>query len=402
MTEPTFSPPPPATASEGRTRRYALIAVAVAVIFAVWGIASRLIARNALEHEAASAAIVTVATTHPLQGPAADDLVLPGTVQAFYEAPIYARTSGYLRDWKTDIGTTVTKGQMLAVIDAPEVDQELRQAQADLATAQANYELARTTNERWRGLLATQSVSQQDADQRAGDAAAKAAARQSAAANLARLEQLESFKRVLAPFDGVVTQRNTDIGALINAGTSPGNALFRVADTHRLRIYVSVPQPYTSGMQPGVEARLEFADRPGKSYTATVASTARALDASSRTLQVELQIDNASGELLPGSYAQVHFNLTAGVRTLRVPVNAVLFRSQGLVVAQLDAQHKVHLKTITQGRDFGTELEVISGLSPADTLVLNPPDSISEGQVVRVAQTPVQGNVGAKPPGGQS
>ena len=207
---------------------------------------------------------------------------------------------------------------------------------------------------------------------------------------------------MLAPFDGVVTQRNTDVGALINAGTSPGNALFRVADTHRLRIYVSVPQPYAAACSPASRRRLEFADRPGKSYTATVASTARALDASSRTLQVELQIDNASGELLPGSYAQVHFNLTAGVRTLRVPVNAVLFRSQGLVVAQLDAQHKVHLKTITQGRDFGTELEVISGLSPADTLVLNPPDSISEGQVVRVAQTPVQGNVGAKPPGGQS
>ena len=267
MTEPTFSPPPPATASEGRTRRYALIAVAVAVIFAVWGIASRLIARNALEHEAASAAIVTVATTHPLQGPAADELVLPGTVQAFYEAPIYARTSGYLREWKTDIGTTVKKGQLLAEIDTPEVDQELRQAQADLATAQANYELARTTNERWQGLLATQSVSQQDADQRAGDAAAKAAARQSAAANLARLEQLESFKRVLAPFDGVVTQRNTDVGALINAGTSPGNALFRVADTHRLRIYVSVPQPYT--------AACSRASRPGWNSPTDPASPTR-------------------------------------------------------------------------------------------------------------------------------
>jgi len=401
MTDP-LSPSPPATPVQGRTRRYVLIAGGIAVILAVWGIASRLIARNSLEHQAASAAIVTVATTRPLQGPASDQLVLPGTVQAFYEAPIYARTSGYLKEWKTDIGTSVTKGQLLAEIDTPEVDQELRQAQADLATAQANYELARTTNERWQGLLATQSVSQQDADQRAGDAAAKAAARQSAAANLARLQQLESFKRVLAPFDGTVTQRNTDVGALITAGTGVGTALFRVADTHRLRIYVSVPQPYAGAMQPGVNAQLEFADRPGNSYTATVASTARALDAASRTLQVALQIDNASGELLPGSYAQVHFNLAAGLRTLRVPVNAVLFRSQGLVVAQLDEQHKVHLKTITQGRDFGTELEVISGLAPTDTLVLNPPDSISEGQVVRVAQAPVEGNVGTKPPGGRS
>jgi RND family efflux transporter MFP subunit len=398
MSGPLLLPSPPAT-DEARVRRYALIALAVALLFAVWGIASRLIARNALEREAARAAIPTVTTVRPTHAPASDQLALPGTVQAFYEAPIYARTSGYLKDWKTDIGTPVKKGQLLAEIDTPEVDQELRQAQADLATAHANYELARTTNERWQGLLATQSVSQQDADQRAGDAAAKAAARQSAAANVARLQQLESFKRVLAPFDGVVTQRNTDVGALINAGTTPGNALFRVADTQRLRIYVSVPQPYAGSVQPGATARLEFADRPGTSYSATVASTARALDAASRTLQVELQIDNSSGELLPGSYAQVYFNLAAGARTLRVPVNAVLFRSQGLVVAQLDEQHRVHLKTITQGRDFGTELEVISGLSPSDTLVLNPPDSISEGQQVRVAQQPVQGDAGVRPPG---
>jgi RND family efflux transporter MFP subunit len=396
---PLYAPPP---AHDPRPKRYALIGVGIAVVLAVWGIASRLIARNALEHEAASAAIVTVATVHPQQGPAADKLVLPGTVQAFYEAPIYARTSGYLKEWKTDIGTAVKKGELLAEIDTPEVDQELRQAQADLGTAQANYELARTTNERWQGLLATQSVSQQDADQRAGDAAAKVAARQSAAANLARLQQLESFKRVLAPFDGIVTQRNTDVGALISAGTTAGSALFRVADTHRLRIYVSVPQPYAAAMQAGLTARLEFADRPGKSYTATVASTARALDASTRTLQVELQIDNSNGELLPGSYAQVYFKLAAGQRTLRVPVNAVLFRSQGLIVARLDEQHRVHLKTFTQGRDFGTELEVISGLSPSDTLVLNPPDSISEGQQVRVAPPPVEGNAGAPPPGGHT
>jgi RND family efflux transporter MFP subunit len=403
-----LSPQPPsgsAPTSEARTKRYALIAVAVAVavavILAVWGIASRLIARNALEHEAASAAVPTVATTKPLQGPASDVLVLPGTVQAYYEAPIYARTSGYLKAWETDIGTNVKKGQLLAEIETPEVDQQLRQAQADLATAQANHELARTTNERWKGLLATQSVSQQDADQRAGDAAAKAAARQSAAANLARLRELESFKRVVAPFEGVVTQRNTDVGALIDAGMTPGNALFRVADTHRLRIYVSVPQPYAAAIQPGLTAQLQFADRPGKSYTAAVASTARALDATSRTLQAELQIDNAAGELLPGSYAQVHFTLSGKPNTLRVPVNAVLFRSQGLVVGVLDGDRRVHLKTVTAGRDFGTEIEVLSGVSASDTLVLNPPDSISDGEQVHVAQTPVQGNAGATPPGGR-
>src|ERR1700757_1065981 len=287
--------PAPSPAHDPRIRRYLLIAAGVAVVLAAWGILSRLYARVLLERAAADAAIVTVATAHPSRGPGSDILVLPGAVQAFYEAPIYARPNGYLHAWYTDIGTSVKKGQLLAEIDTPEVDQQLRQAQADLATAQANYELARTTNERWQGLLTTQSVSQQDADQRAGDAAAKAAAQQSAAANLQRLRELESFKRVLAPFDGVVTERNTDVGALINAGQSPGNALFRVADTHRLRIYVAVPRVYAAAIEPQQPAQLAFADRPGRSYTALVTSTAGAIDATSRTLQVELQIDNASG-----------------------------------------------------------------------------------------------------------
>jgi RND family efflux transporter MFP subunit len=380
---------PHSALSHARVRRYALIGVAVALVLAVWGIVSRISARNALEREAAAAAVPTIATVNPKLGPGSDMLVLPGSVQAFYEAPIYARTSGYLRIWHTDIGTAVNKGQLLAEIDTPEVDQQLRQAEADLATADANYELARTTNERWQGLLATESVSQQDADQRAGDAAAKAAARQSAAANLARLKDLESFKRVVAPFDGVVTERNTDVGALINAGQTAGSALFRVADTHRLRIYVSVPQAYAAAVQAGQKATLELADRPTARYEAIVVSTAHALDATSRTLQVELQIDNAQGELLPGSYAQVHFTLAAdSASTLRIPVNTVLFRAKGLEVATLDPQHRVHLKSIMQGRDFGTEIEVLTGISAADTLIVNPPDSIADGTPVRVAQPP--------------
>jgi RND family efflux transporter MFP subunit len=390
MSEP--SPEPRPARADPRPRRYLFIAVGLALVLAVWGIVSRLSARNALARAAAEAAITTVATVKPTRGPASDTLVLPGGVQAYYEAPIYARTNGYLKVWYTDIGATVKKGALLAEIDAPEVDQQLRQAQADLATAQANYALAWTTNERWQGLLATQSVSQQDADQRAGDAAAKAAVRQSAVANLARLKDLESFKRVVAPFDGVVTQRNTDVGALINAGQSPGSALFRVADTHRLRIYVWVPQPYAALIQPGLSAALEFADHPAQRYLATVTSTARALDAVSRTLQVELQIDNAGGELLPGSYVQVHFTLPASSTTLRVPVNTVLFRAAGLQVATVDANRRVHLKLITQGRDFGTEIEVLSGISADDTLVVNPPDSISEGAAVRLQQpAPVHG-----------
>ena len=378
--------PEPSPAHDPRIRRYLLIAAGVAVVLAAWGILSRLYARVLLERAAADAAIVTVATTHPSRGPGSDILVLPGTVQAFYEAPIYARTNGYLHAWYTDIGTSVKKGQLLAEIETPEVDQQLRQAEADLATARANYQLARTTNERWQGLLATESVSKQDADERAGDAAAKQAAEQSAAANLARLRELESFKRVVAPFDGVVTQRNTDVGALINAGETTGNALFRVADTHRLRIYVSVPQSYAGQVSQGASAGLVFADRPGRRYEASVSSTARALDASSRTLQVELQIDNARGELFPGSYAEVHFDLRGtGTTLLRVPVNSVLFRAQGLLVATVDSSGHAHLRRITQGRDFGKEIEVLSGVEESDTLIVNPPDSISDGMQVRVA-----------------
>jgi RND family efflux transporter MFP subunit len=374
------------SADEQRKRRYLLIVGVVALLLAVWGIVSRLSARNTLQREAASAAVPTVITVHATSGAPADTLVLPGNVQAYYEAPIYARTSGYLKAWYTDIGTRVKKGELLAEIETPEVDQQLRQAQADLGTAQANYELSRTTNERWKGLLATQSVSQQDADERAGDAAAKAAARASASANLARLRELESFKRVLAPFAGVVTQRNTDVGALINAGESPGSALFRVADTHRLRIYVFVPQPYSAEVRPGLDATLVLTDHPGERYTATVASTAQALDATSRTLQVELQIDNSAAELLPGSYAQVTFSLPSRVSTLRVPVNAVMFRGQNVQVATVDDRHTVRLKNITEGRDFGTEIEVLAGITPEDVLILNPSDSIADGQQVRVQE----------------
>jgi RND family efflux transporter MFP subunit len=382
MNDVSASPDPVVVASP--YRRYLWVAIAVVVLLALWGIVSRLIARSALAHESHEAAIPTVLTARPHQGPAADALVLPGSVQAYYEAPIYARTSGYLKAWYTDIGTPVKKGQLLAEIEAPEVDQQLRQAEADLGTARANYELARTTNERWQGLLATESVSQQDADQRAGDAAAKAAAQMSAAANVARLRELEGFKRVVAPFGGIVTQRNTDVGALINAGQTPGSALFRVADTHRLRIYVQVPQAYAAQVRTGMSAALEFTDHPGQHYSASVASTAHALDAVSRTLQVELQIDNAVGELLPGSYVQVTFSLPPSAGTLRVPVNAVIFRGKTPQVATVDAAQRVRLRDITEGRDFGTEIEVLAGVNASDTLVLNPPDSIADGQQVRI------------------
>ena len=382
MSEPSASAAPPGSAA--RYRRYLWVGIAIVVLLAIWGIWSRLSARNALEREAHQAAVPTVITTKPRREPGEDSLVLPGSVQAYYEAPIYARTAGYLKAWYTDIGAPVKKGQLLAEIETPEVDQQLHQAEADLGTARANYELARTTNERWQGLLATESVSQQDADQRAGDAAAKAAAQMSASANVARLRELEGFKRVVAPFTGVVTQRNTDVGALINAGETPGSALCRVADTHRLRVYVQVPQVYAAQIRTGMKAALEFTDHPGQRYSAAVASTAHALDAAARTLQVELQIDNAGGELLPGAYVQVTFSLPPSPGTLRIPVNSVIFRGKSPQVAIVDDGRHVRLRDIAEGRDFGTEIEVLAGIGADDTLIVNPPDSIATGQQVRI------------------
>jgi RND family efflux transporter MFP subunit len=386
MTDPPHSPPSPI--SDARLRQCAWIALAIAIALAVWGIVSRVGARDALSRQMAITAATSVVTVKPTVAPESEALVLPGSVQANYEAPIYARTNGYLRVWYTNIGTPVKKGQLLAEIESPEVDQQLSQAQADLATAEANYLLAKSTDVRWQGLLATESVSKQDAEQRAGDAAAKKAAVRSAAANVARLRDMESFKRVLAPFDGVVTQRNTDIGALINAGQSPGAALFRVADTRRLRIYASVPQPYASSIRPGMSADLVFAEHPDKRYPATVAFTAQALDPASRTLQVELQAENPRHELFPGAYAVVHFNLAAAAPILRLPANAVLFRAQGLLVAAVGGDHRVRLKRIAEGRDFGSSIEVLEGIDAADDIVINPPDSITDGALVHVVNQP--------------
>jgi RND family efflux transporter MFP subunit len=363
-----------------------LLVAGVALL--AWTLVSRGMARAALAQRTVALATPTVATIKPEHGPADQELVLPGTVQAFYEAPIYARTSGYLKTWYSDIGARVARGQVLAEIDTPEVDQELRQAQADLGTAQANYELAQSTNQRWLGLLATESVSKQDADQKASDEAAKKAALASAEANVARLRDLESFKRVVAPFDGVVTARNTDIGALINAGQNSGAALFRMADTRKLRIYVQIPQPYAAAAVPGVAAQLTFTERPGKSYPTQVVRTAQALDPASRTLQVELQVDNSKSELFPGSYAEVHFKLPGSVDSLRLPINALLFRSAGLQVAVVGPDHILHLKSISSGRDFGKSIEVLSGVEAGDQVVLNPPDSIADGARVRIAGEP--------------
>ena len=366
-------------------RRFSLVLLVVALALGVWGEVSRVLARSDLGKETAQAAVLTVITIAPNRTTLGEELVLPGTVQAYIEAPIYARTSGYLKDWHTDIGTQVTRGQVLGEIETPEVDQQYAQAQADLATARANESLSNSTNVRWKGLLATDSVSKQDADEKAGDAAAKKAAADSAGANVARLKELESFKRVVAPFDGVITARNTDLGALINAGQSTGTELFRIADTHKLRVYVQVPEAYAAATTPDLEAELHLAEQPRKIFSAKTVRTSNALDPTLRTLQVELELDNAQREVFPGAYAEVHFKLPASAETLRLPANTVLFRAAGMQVATVDSRKRVQLKSIVVGRDFGNTIEILSGLEPSAVVILNPPDSLTDGVLVRIA-----------------
>jgi len=369
-------------------KRFLWILLIVAIILAIWGVVSRVRGREKIGKETSQEAVPVVMTAKPTRGPQTDELVLPGNVTAYIEAPIYARTSGYLKTWYTDIGTPVKRGQLLAEIETPEVDQQLRQSKSDLATAEANSRIATITDARWKGLLVNQAVSPQDADTRAATAQAAQATAASAQANVGRLEELESFKRVVAPFDGVVTARNTDIGALINAGQTAGAQLFRVSDTTRLRIYVQVPEQYATQTKPGVEAQLRFNEHPGKDYPAKLVRTAQALDPTLRTLQVELQVDNSNGELFPGSYAEVHFKLPADENTLRVPATALVFRAQGLQVATVVQGGQVKLHSVTQGRDFGNSVEVLNGLTAEDEVIVNPPDSITDGAQVRIAKPP--------------
>ncbi|MGA8707714.1 MAG: efflux RND transporter periplasmic adaptor subunit [Steroidobacteraceae bacterium] len=385
---------------KARIRLVLWILPILALIVAVWGVSSRLMARSELSKRSQQEARITVVTVKAQLSGAGEELVLPGVVQAYIEAPIYARTSGYLRRWYTDIGAHVKKGELLAEIDTPEVDRQLSQARADLNTAQANLALSRTTNDRWKALLATQSVSQQDADEKAGDAAAKQAMEQSAAQNVARLNDLESFKRVLAPFDGVVTARNTDIGALINAGQAAGSELFEVADTEELRIYAQVPEAYAATITAGLQTELHFTEHPGKSYPAEAVRTSNALDPTARTLQVELHLDNKDGEIFPGAYAEVHFKLPSSTQTLRLPANTVLFRAPGLQVATVGGDNRIKLKSILQGRDFGKTIEVLDGITRDDVVVVNPPDSITDGVAVTIAPPPQQrdgGKLGQQP-----
>ncbi|HEX4050484.1 MAG TPA: efflux RND transporter periplasmic adaptor subunit [Steroidobacteraceae bacterium] len=370
-----------------RLARLAAVLGVLAVGLVVWHLVSAQRAVGALQVQADADAALVVATTHPRAESGTLQLVLPGTLQANYDAPIYARTDGYLKRWLVDIGTPVKTGQLLAQIESPEVDQELRQAQADLAAAEANHQIADVTAERWRKLRATDSVSKQDADEKISLAASSDAQVQAARANVQRLRELSGFERIVAPFDGVVTARDTDVGQLINSGSGTGRELFRIADVRQLRLYVHVPQTYATLMQKGLTAQLQLPDHPNQSYTATLTRTSDAIDPSSRTLLAELMVDNARHELLPGAYVEVHFQLPPDtqVAAYRVPANTLLFRGDGLQIATVDAREHVVLKPVTIGRDFGSDVEITHGLSAGDRVILSPPDSLSGGEAVRIA-----------------
>jgi RND family efflux transporter MFP subunit len=341
---------------------------------------------DALAKETEAVAIPTVAVVQPTKGPGNDELVLPGNLLAYEESPIFARTSGYLLKWYTDIGSHVHKGELLAKIDTPEVDQELSQAKANREQLKAALDLAKISADRWANLRKTDSVSQQEADQQSSGYQQAIANLAAADANVRRLEELESFKNVYAPFDGVITRRTVDPGALINAGSATGAQMFNIARVDPLRVYVSVPQAYAPTMKAGVKAVVTLQEFPGQKFAGTVVRTADAIDMSTRTLNTEVDVPNRDGKLLPGSFGQVHFATGNSVPQITIPVNAMLFRAEGAQAAVVGADNKVKLRSIVIGRDFGTTIEILGGIEPTDQVIINPSDSLEDGQQVHIAK----------------
>jgi RND family efflux transporter MFP subunit len=410
MTEPAEykspQPNPHHTGAEksGHGLLITIIAVIVVIAIVVAGVVPRLRAKAALRVETNSLAVPIVQVIQPKRGSTAQEIILPGNIQAFIDAPIYARTNGYLRSWTSDIGARVKKGQLLAEIETPEVDQQLLQARADLNTAQANENLSQITFNRFEGLKNTDSVSTQDVDNAAGDFAAKKAIVDSARSNVNRLEDLQSFEKIYAPFDGVITARNTDVGQLIDSGSSGGVAkeLFHIAAIRTLRVYINVPQQYSVAAKPGIVAELSLAQFPGRTFQGKLVRTANAIDLATRTLLVEVDVDNATGELLPGAFAEVHLKLPTEIPSYILPVNSLIFRAQGLQIATVDNGNRAKLVTIVLGRDFGATVEVVSGLTDADKVIVSPPDSLVDGEQVQIAQPNQQGGSGNASPQPQS
>ena len=381
----------PATSSRRRLMLPIALACVAAALLTI-GIVPRLSASTALTQQVEAQREPMVQVVAPRRAPASQELLLPGAVTPYADASIYARTSGYIQHWYTDIGARVKTGQTLADIETPELDAQLKQARADEAAAQANYDYSASTAKRWQTMLQTQSVSQQDAETKTSDMQAKQAALEAAQANVARLTELVSYEKVTAPFDGVITTRNVDVGSLVTAGGSPGLAgnpgeLFHIEQTDKLRIFVNVPQDDAAYVTSGTQVYLTTQQYPGREFPATVARSADAIDPVSRTLRVEIDVDNRDGALLPGAYAQAHLALQTTHPALDLPVSALLFRPDGVTVAVVGSDNKVQLKKVTIGRDFGTYVEVATGVAEGDRVIDNPGDAIVAGEAVRIAST---------------
>src|SRR5580693_1570805 len=367
------------------------ILVAAVLIFGIW---SRVRARAALDTETAQAALTAVSFVSPKQTAPGEEIILPGNVQPFITSPIYARTNGYLKKWYFDIGAHVKKGQLLAVIETPEVDQQLQQARSNLLTAQANLELASITKTRYQGLLKTNAVSQPDVDNAVGTYNANKAIVEADKAAVQQYSALVSFEKIYAPFDGVITARNTDIGDLINSGSSSNvkTDLFHIAKPETLRVYVNVPEEYSRGVKVGMTADLSLAEFPDRKFQGKVVRTADAINMTTRTLLIEIDVENPKGTLLTGSYAEVHLAIPTQASTFLLPVNTLIFRSEGLRVGVVK-DGKVALTQVTPGHDFGNVIEIVSGLKANDQVIINPPDSIISGQGVQIVQASLPGDI---------
>jgi RND family efflux transporter MFP subunit len=392
-------PDPDPRPAPHRLRQAGLLVLIVAVAIAAYGLISRAVQNSRVRDLTQAQAVPTVAIVTPSSAENLAGLDLPGRLEAYIQAPIYARVPGYLKSWKHDIGSKVKAGDVLGEIDTPDLDQQLMQARADLRVAEANAELAKITAQRWQGLSGTDAVAKQDVDTRTFTWNANIAQVKASQANVDRLIAMEGFKRLTAPFDGTVTARTTDIGALINVGATGGAQLFVVSETSKLRVYVNVPQNYVPSVPPGTKATLSVPEHPGKSYSGTVEASAQAVDPITGTTLMQIIVDNSVGEMMPGDYASIHLQVAPSAHILSVPSSALIFDAKGLSIATVDAGDRVQLKPVSIQRDLGTVIEIASGLAPNDRVIANPPDGIDTGAAVRLVGAPPVGTAGPQPKG---
>jgi RND family efflux transporter MFP subunit len=386
---------PPIAGKQDRPGRGWLTAVVIFAVFAgllVSGILGRMHASAALRTETTEMAVPTISVVSPQRAALSQEIVLPGNVQPYVTAPIYSRTNGYLQAWYFDIGAHVKKGQLLAVISTPEVDQQLGQSRSNLSTAEANLRLAEITKDRYEGLLKTHAVAQQDVDNAVGTYNANKSIVEADQANVKQLEALQSFEKIYAPFDGIITARNTDVGALVDSGSGGGvkTDLFHLSQVDRLRVYVNVPEQYSQATTSGLTADLTLAEFPGTTFTGKLVRTAEAINFETRTLLAEVDVTNPTGKLLSGSYAEVHFKVPGTIATYILPVDTLLFRREGLRVV-IVKDSKAQLLPVTPGRDFGDTIEIISGLQGNESVIVSPPDSVVNGEKVQIAQATATG-----------